>query len=438
MKEELNKSLFEVFSAHAESFSDAKKKSNDESSQRLKYLRLKNSGAIRVRILPLAPVIGPDNEITMPRKGYEYPCKEQMLKIKKNTVSKDGKVGTIYVNVCHIKYVFPQAQADLIDTYVKIAREKYEADTALIKKLGGNSFEGGLKWDSKRYMYVLDLENRKDGPQVLRLSYAQYKDIEDRKLAVWEKLCVKNKNAQCPISSFSSAYPVEIIGKTEAKTSYSFNIDTIDGVDELSNEELQALLDFPRLPEVAYRYTRYHLEATQVFLKQLDERFNIDVMSSAEIKDVIDQISMMLPADDTSHFTMESNNTEDTSANSNEESIDDLWNLFDELEAAQLDDRSEEGLALRSKIKEYISTHDLDIRVTRSMSNYDMLKAIDDLLDNAEEKKEEDAPAKPAPASVPVEESDDDDDEEPAAPAPKEEEAPAPRRTERVRTRRSM
>lgn len=438
----LNKSVFDIFTTNAESFSDAKRKNSEETSQRLKYLRLKNNGTIRVRVLPLAPVIGPNNEISMPRKGYEYPTKELTLKIKKT--SPDNKNNTVYATICNAKLAFPELKEDLIDTYVRVAQERYATDDALIKKLKAGSFEGGLKWDSKRCMYVLDLENRKEGIQILKLSYAQYKDLEERKLSVWEKLCRSNSTAQCPISSIQSAYPVEIIGKTEAKTTYAFNIDILGGVDQLSEDELKTLLDTQRLPEVLYKYHRYHLEATIVYLEQLDDKMGIDIMNSEEIKNVIEQISMILPADDTSHFSLESSATDKEDAGSNGTALDELWNTFDQLEAAQLDDRSESGMELRSRIKDYISAHELDVVVMRSMSNYDILLAIDEALaqntktDQTEETNVS-ADTKAEAMQKHVELPETEDDAEPATLQPQPEEASVPRRTDRSpRARRSI
>lgn len=54
------------------------------------------------------------------------------------------------------------------------------------------------------------------------------------------------------------------------KTEYIISIDNESDALPLSREELTALLAAPRIPEVIYRYTRYHLGATVEFLKQCD------------------------------------------------------------------------------------------------------------------------------------------------------------------------
>lgn len=426
-------SAFDIFSASQETLDDAKRKSSEESRKQTKYLRLSQDGTYAVRVLPLAPVMDADGNTTLPRKGYEYPVKELVLKIK-GTDNK-GKEKPIFVNVCNAKYRFPNLENDLIDLYVSIACDKYADDEALCKKIKGTSFNGGLKYDSKRCMYVLDMDKRAEGLQILQLSFSQYKELEERKLTMWEKLIKKNPKALCPISSISNAYPLEITRSTEnKKTNYAFNIDTISGEDELSEEELQTLLDSPRLPDAIYRYSRYHLEATIEYLKQYDEALDIDVMSTKEIDDCISQIKLLLPADDNSHFSLNGNGKEGEAAEGGN-TLNSLWAMYDEIADKGLDDKSDEGAELRACIKEFIEDNDLDIKITRRDTNVELLEAIEDLMGTGDTKEkpkakddeEEEAPAAPAPSrrNRPVAEPEDDGDD-----AEEEEEEPAsPRRT---------
>lgn len=123
-------------------------------------------------------------------------------------------------------------------------------------------------------MYIIDAEKRKEGIQMLTLSYSQYKDLEERKLTLWKKKLNKDPKHPCPISSLEYAYPVEITRKEEnKKTSYSFNIDASDDYDKLSPEEVQALMDMQRLPDALYRYSRFHLEATIEFCTSMIKRW---------------------------------------------------------------------------------------------------------------------------------------------------------------------
>lgn len=422
-------SAFDVFTASQETLEDAKRKSSEESRKQTKYLRLSQDGTFTVRVLPLAPIVDAEGVMSMPRKGYEYPTKELVLKIKGE--DNKGKEKTIFVNVCNAKYHFPELKDDLIDLYVNLVCEKCADDEKLCKAVKSTSFNGGLKYDSKRCMYVFDIDKRGDGLQILQLSFSQYKELEERKLNLWEKLCKKNPKTLCPISSIDTAYPLEITRTTEnKKTNYSFNIDTVSDYDMLTEDELQMLLDAPRLPEALYRYSRYHLEATIEFLKQYDEAHDIDIMNSQEIEDCIDQIKMLLPANDTSHFSTSGN--QDSESGNSDNSLDALWAMYDEIEAKGLDDKSDEGAELRASIREYIDTNNLDITFTRRDSNLDLLNAIEDYLANegddkkAEKEEEEDEkPAAPARRSrQAVEEPEDGNDDD----AEKDDEPASPRR----------
>lgn len=441
-EQELNPmSVIDIFSQSQETFEDAKKKSDGEQNgKRAQHFRISKDGTYTIRILPLAPVLDKDGKVLpMVRKGYEYPSKNIVLKIKDK--DSKGKEKQTYVGICHTKYAFPDLNCDLIDEFVSTVLDKYSSDEALCKKVKEGSFSGGLKWDSSRSMYIFDDEDRKAGIQLLSLSFSQYKDLEERKLDLWNKLNKKNK-VPCPISSISDAYLVEIKRKTEAgKTSYSFNIDTIGDKDVLSEDELSALLSAPRLPEVIYRYTRYHLEATIVYLKQFCENAGISsVMENQRIIDAIDKIKMALPADDQSHFKIGGNNTQEGETSEEEagKTLDQLWDMLDALVESGLSDRSEEGKDLRTSIQEYIEEHDLDVRVTRTKSNKDLLEEIEDAMETSpKEDRQEDAPEETA-----AETQEEDEDAPSADPEPAQEESPRTSRNDdtnepAARTRRS-
>lgn len=353
----------------------------------------------------------------MERKGYEYPLRSLMLKIENDKKLVKGKPSITYVTVCDAKQRFNNLKEDLIDLYVSTACDMYADDEALCKKLRSNSFEGGLKWDSKRCMYVIDCDHKEDGLQILQLSFAQYKELEERKLNLWAKLN-KKKLVNCPISSIDNGYPLEIIRKTEnKKTSYSFNIDTVSGAEPLDEQTLQNLLDARRLPEILYNYTRFHLEATIVYLTQLDKKYDIDVMSSDEIKNCIEQIKTLLPSDDNSHFSMDGGSSNNAEAGSNMNDLDALWERFDKLDEAGLDDESAEGQELRTSIKEFIEDNDLDIQIKRSKSNQDLLDECEKALggsdndDDDEEEEEKPAPKKSARKDPEPEEEEEGDDD---------------------------
>ncbi|MCS2956851.1 hypothetical protein NXX53_06120 [Bacteroides salyersiae] len=192
---------------------------------------------------------------------------------------------------------------DLIDTYRKaaVAEAKENGEDKLAEKIGGGSFGGGLKYTYGHALYIFDMNERAKGVQLLTLSHAQFKDTDERKFKLWQKKLAKNSSAVCPISSVYNAYPVEIEKKKNGnKTEYLISIDNESDVDALSKDELNALLNAPRIPEIIYRYTRYQFEATIEFLKQCDAKYGLSVMETDEMKEVIDQLGSELPKDDTS------------------------------------------------------------------------------------------------------------------------------------------
>ena len=423
--EEKTLNPFDFFAANQETYEDAIKKSAEESQSfsRVKHFRIDSPGTYTVRVLPIAPTLV-DGEYKLDRKGYEYPIKTQVLRLE-NPKPSSKKDKMFFVNVCQSRYA--GISVDLIDTYLKVAEEKYGDDEQLMKKIQGSGFEGGLKWNSQRCMYIIDTENRKEGIQMLSLSYSQYKDLEERKLTLWKKKLNKDPKHPCPISSLQFAYPVEITRKEEnKKTSYSFNIDTSDDYYQLSQEEVQALMDIQRLPDALYRYSRFHLEATIEFLNQYDKKMEMDVMSSKEIAETIEKIKMELPADDKSHFSFDKKERqgEDNEGGSNEDELDALWSRWEKLNERSIGDKSDEGQELRDDIRAYIDEHELDVRVTRNKTNQDLLEDIEDALEVAKDAAHSEDPEpknepeeEPVPSKQPEEEPEDENTEDPE-PAP--------------------
>lgn len=423
--EEKTLNPFDFFAVNQETYEDAIKKSAEESQSfsRVKHFRIDSPGTYTVRVLPIAPTLV-DGKYILDRKGYEYPIKTQVLRLE-NPKPSSKKDKMFFVNVCQSRYA--GISVDLIDTYLKVAEEKYGDDEKLMKKIQGSGFEGGLKWNSQRCMYIIDTENRKEGIQMLSLSYSQYKDLEERKLTLWKKKLNKDPKHPCPISSLQFAYPVEITRKEEnKKTSYSFNIDTSDDYYQLSQEEVQALMDIQRLPDALYRYSRFHLEATIEFLNQYDKKMEMDVMSSKEIAETIEKIKMELPADDKSHFSFDKKERqgEDNEGGSNEDELNALWSRWEKLNDRGIGDKSDEGQELRDDIRAYIDEHELDVRVTRNKTNQDLLEDIEDALDvakdaaHAEDPEPENEPEEePTPSKQPEDNPEDENTEDPE-PAP--------------------
>lgn len=376
-----------IFEATEESFDEAARKIASESSSKTNYLRISEDGTTTVRILPLAPYLDDQGAPILPmeRKGYEYPVKDYLLQIEGE--DDHGKRKTRYLSVISPKMIYKDLKFDLLDTYMEVAKATC-TDKELIDKITGNSYGGGLKYSNQRAMYVYNVDKMTDGMQVLMLSYSQYRDLEDLKMNLWKENNEDGKKHACPISSIGEALPVQIIRKTEnRKTSYSFMVGRKARVMPMDEPQVKALLNAPRLPEVLYKYTRYHMEATIEFLKQYDEKNSLNIMNSSEMKEAISVIKACLPADDNSHFTFNKNQTE-----SAEVTLDDLWNQYDALTEAGKNDKSDEGADLRASIRDYVENNDLDIRITRSMTNEDALNAIAELVNPSE--TEEEKPAK--------------------------------------------
>lgn len=425
-----NMSVEDLFLNSQESYAEAQQRAVEENKAfaRTEFFRMDKLGVYRLRVLPLAP--NPDG--TAPRPGYEYPVHQLLLELEKPT--KGGKPTKMYVTV-------PRAtdagySVDIIDTYRKLAVAEAQdgGDEKLAEKINGGSFGGGLRYGYGHAMYVFDLNERAKGVQLLTLSHAQFKDLDDRKFKLWQKKLQKNPGYPCPVSSVYNAYPVEIEKRKNGnKTEYLFSIDNESDVDVLGKEELTSLMSATRIPEIIYRYSRYQLGATVEFLKQCDALYGMKLMEGDEMKEVVETLNGELPKEDTSEFSFDRrtrDSKDNTSGNGNGPSLDDLFDRYDELQEQGLGDKTEEGQELRAMLRTYIEQEGLPVRVTRSTSNKDLLDLIEEALENAPDgdKGDDAPPAEPAPA--------------PEVPAPEEpeeipEETPAPTaRAERPRRRR--
>lgn len=446
-----------LFAQSQQTIDEAKEKAKSEASApRIERFRTNQDGEYNIRILPLAPIINEDGSVQpMERKGYEYPVHQQFLKIQVPSKKKDGKPSFTTIPVINATDKGVDHSVDLIDEYVKMVKQLGDED--LTKKITSSGYEGGLRWQYQHAAYVLDLSKRSEGVKLYQMSHSQYRDLEDAKLGVWNDLVEDMSEEEraevgCPISSFSDAYQVRIKRATENKnTSYTFTVNTVKKQVPLTEEELEKLLDLPRIPEQIYRYTRYQMEATLVFLEQCDEKFDIDIVASDEFKAIVEKLKGELSADDTSHFDL--NGTSDGNGEggkAGEVTLDSLWAESDALADQDLDERSSEYLELREKIRQFAEDHNYDIRISHSKNNEQLLQELDALVKDApkdsddsgnddngkQSDKPEEVEEKPASSRRsrrPVDDDDDENEEIPAAPAPEEApvEEPAPRRRRR-------
>ena len=349
-------------------------------------------GVYRLRVLPIAPT----TDGVLARPGYEFPVHQLLLELEKPSTG--GKASYLYVTV-------PRATdagypLDLIDIYRKaaVAEAKAQGDDKLAEKIGGGSFGGGLKYSYGHALYVLDLDERAKGIQLLTLSHSQFKDLDERKFKLWQKKLAKNPDYPGPVCSVHDAYPVEIEKKKNGgKTEYLVSIDNESDTDVLSKEELSALISAPRIPDIIYRYSRYQAEATVEYLKQCDVRYGMAIMETDEMKEAVETLMAALPKEDSSSFSFDKR-TKDNKDNpaAGAATLDDLFERFDSLQEQGLGDRTEQGQELRGLIRAYIEQEGLQIRVTRSTSNKDLLDMIEEAMQGPAPSEAEEAPEPPA------------------------------------------
>ena len=432
----------DLFAQTQQTIEEAKEKIKSEASApRIDRFRTTQEGEYNIRILPLAPVINEDGTAQpMERKGYEYPIHQQFLKIAIPSKKKGSKPSFITIPVINATDKGVDKSVDLIDEYIKMAKQLGDDDVT--KKITSSGYEGGLRWQYQHAMYVLDLSKRSEGIKLYQISHSQYRDLEDAKISVWNDICEDMSDDEratvgCPISSFDDAYQVRVKRITENKnTSYTFTVNTVKKQVPLTEEELEKLLELPRIPEQIYRYTRYQMEATLEFLKQYDEKLQIDITESDEFLAIVEKLKGELSADDTSHFDLtNADKGADGKSNGGEVTLDSLWAESDALADQGLDERSDEYNELREKIRQFAEDHNYDIRISHSKNNEQLLQELDTLVkevpahtEEAENAKEEEKPASSRRSHRPTEEDDNDENDgevvnTPAAPAP-EPEAP--------------
>lgn len=370
-------SVEDLFLAQQESFAEAQARAIEEnrSFAKTEFFRFDKLGTYRIRILPLAPA--PQEGVE--RRGYEHPVHQLLMELQRP----DGgdKPQNIYVTV-------PRAteagySLDLVDTYRLLAVEAAKAagDEKLAEKIGGGSFGGGVKFNYGHAMYVIDLKERAKGIQLLTLSHSQFKELDERRFKLWEKKLLKNPQHPCPVSSVYNAYPVEVEKRRNGgKTEYCFSIDNESDNEALTREELTMLVNSPRIPEIVYRYTRYHFEATLAFLSQCDLRYGLHVMQSPEMTQAVETFRTELPKEDTSSFSFDKRAKDGERADTGVLSLEALCSRFEELKAQGLSDRTEQGQELRAAIRSFIEQEKLPVRVTRSTTNDELLDMIEDAL----------------------------------------------------------
>lgn len=402
-QEELDeKSLEALFSENQETLEEAQARRNEEEKSfvKVKYFTMDKEKTYKIRILPLPP--------SSPRRGYEYPLHEYMMKLKN---PENGKIK--YVNACRATEA--GFSVDLIDTYRKLALKEVKGDEELEKKIKGGSFGGGLGMDYKRVMYIYDLNNTDEGMMIWKASNGQFKSLEEVKETFWKQLIENTEDPKtpCPVSSWNKAYPVEIKKKKAAKTEYVFSINPFAKSMKMTNDELKSLMNATPISDIVYRFSKYHLEAEIEFLKQYDETTGMGIMESQEIIDTIAKLKSELPANDDSSFSFKASSDNEDDNDQAGMSIDEISNAYDKFIDEGGQEKSEEGQELRALVIEYIKRKDLDIKITRQKSISNLLDEIENAIDDlGEEPKDKEAPKTTQVKKVVNEKKEDEDYDE--------------------------
>lgn len=396
MSEEAKKSAFKLFAQAQMTYTEAEEKAKQEAGKpRVERFRTGEDGEYSIRILPLAPALDAEgNPLPLERKGYEYPIHQLFLGITL-PAKKGKKAARLNIPVVRATDKGIDKSVDLIDTYVRIAKELYADEQELLNKITGNSYGGGLRWSYQHAMYVIDISSEKTrakGPQLWQCSHSQYKTIDEAKMRLWTELRADGSQETCPISWFTDSYPVKVIRKTELKkTEYTIEIGR--KCVDITESEVEKLLDLPRIPEMINRFTRYQLEAEIVFLQQYDELHDMEVCSQPDFIEAVEKLKGEMPADDTSHFDLANAGSENGGAKV-EVTIDSLWAEYDRIVDAGLNERSDEYQELREKIRQFAEDYQLDVRLSRSKNNQQLIQEIEEAMDEAKaapaETKEED------------------------------------------------
>lgn len=388
----------------------AQKKYKEESGRpKVEYLRFKEDGDYTVRILPICPVLGDDGKWNLDKEGYEYPYHKNLLKIEKPAV-KGKKPSYQYVNIIRATDDGVGKSVDLMDEYRRMASEEGED----IKKLvNGNSYSGGLRYSYAHAMWVLSDPKGKRELMMLDLSHSQYRDLEKRKINLWNELkqdAEEGEPVPCPVTSFGAAYPVVISrGEENKKTTYTFDIGR--KTDTLKDEDADKLNEAPRIPDVIFQFNRRMVEAELEFLKQYDEKHELNICESKEFKEIVAKLMGELSAEDQSHFNFSSDDNKDGSED--EKSLDSFWERLDQIKQDGVERQDQPYQELLEDVRSYVEDNDLDIRISRGKDIEDILDEIDEALKErkTDSKKSDEDDDKKQEKSKKSEDEDEDKDE---------------------------
>lgn len=441
--------VLDWLSAGQQTYEESKAQFDEEQAgqggyDKIETIRFNKSGTIEARILPLPP--------TDERKGWEYPVHKTWIAIPntnakgEQVVDKNGKPMVTNVMITRPDYWFKDLKFtdDLLRVYGKLAKAEFKSrledvksggsDPAgfkkdelesLIKNVDEGSYNNpaSLKYDYKRVAYAFDLSD-KSKVKMIEFSNAQFKDVEERKLSIWDQLKEENPDVACPLCSPRDGRKLKITGKADGKkTKYIFEV-TIKR-EALTIEDGMKLVNTPSLPSVLYPYTRRQFEATLAFLSAYDKRYMLGLMENQTLVDAIEKIKALIPDTDDSHFEQKEakSSSEEEGAGaykfSSDMPLEDLLDVYEQMKEDGLEESDEEMRELRGVVKGIIKEEDAGIKITSRKTTKDLIEELIEFLDAPEkEEKDEDeedddaSPASTAPRSTSTQEDDEDTDEE--------------------------
>ena len=370
-----------AFEETAMSYEEAQQKVKAESRIKTNYFRLDKDGEYTFRVLPLAPV-QVDGKWVLDRKGYEYPLVSYMIGFPTETRGKFN-----YVSIIDPRQVYPNIDGDLFRAYYDLAVAELGDDKKAIESLGNVVTKGGAAITPSflHCIYVIDQDEPAKGIQMLQLSNSQYQALETLKMSTWRDLLKDDPKTRCPLSDFKEGYNVIATKDKSKKPPVTFNLSRRAA--PVDAGVAQELLDMERIPNVIYRYTRYHLEATVEYLKMLDERYDFDFMKEGDdgefanekINTIYQQIKMSLPSDDHSHFNKNNMGGSDSeNAETDQITLDTLRELVEKCN--DLEPASDEYVAAKTTFENFIKVNGLSYVPRRYHNLADMLEEIEDEL----------------------------------------------------------
>ena len=451
MSEEIKKvNLFGAFQQTAQTLAEAEAKAKSEKGfEKIDRFRTPEEGEYAVRVLPLAPVIDAEGNVSMPmdRQGFEFQLYTTFLDIDQ-PADKKGKVKQMHIPVIRTTQKGVDKSIDLLDEYVRIAKDMYADDEEVINLITDSQSRHRIRFSSQRVMYVMDMTgDSPKGPMLWQISNSSYKSIDTERLSVWtkekEKAAKKgNPEPGCPLCSLEQAWPLTIIRTgTGLKTEYSFKIDRGEDQEPITEDQLEKLMELPRIPDEIYHYTRYQMEATIEYLKQYDEKHDLEVCKDDEFLAAIEQLKGELSSDDNSHFSFSGNSSSDKESKGREITLDSLNDAYDYIVDNNLDKDSDEYEELREDIRQFIEDNELDVVVKHSKKMQDLLDEVEEAMEaksktpvkSAEKKEEKPAEKKAEPVKEEAEGDDEEEEEKPrtrkrpARQVEEEEEKPEPK-----------